>query len=413
MTSSMDQEILAGAAGLSPGQFTIQRALQSVRTHLGMDVAYLSEFVGNESVFKAVDAPGLEAIIKPGDRRSLDDVYCRHILDGRLPRLIPDTSEEPLALAMPITQAVPIGSHVSIPIYMPDGQPYGMFCCLSAKPNKSLNPRDLDIMTMFAELATHELHRELSSAQVSRSRQSRIESVIQSGAFSLVYQPICSLRDMQVVGFEALCRFSDEPYRSPDKWFAEAAEAGLGVDLEIAVLERSVQDLQSLPEAAYVSFNASPETVTSGRLSSLFDRIPPGRVVLEVTEHAPVADYDHLMASLSDLRSRGARLAVDDAGAGFASLQHIVRLAPDFIKLDMSLTRDIDTDPARRALASALIFFARETGSAIIAEGIESAGELEIFKLLGVSNGQGYLLGRPMPLADIAGWRDGRPALAS
>jgi len=279
-----------------------------------------------------------------------------------------------------------------------------MFCCLSATPNKSLNPRDLDIMTMFAELATHELHRELSSAQVSRSRQSRVESVIQSAAFTLVYQPICNLRDMQVVGFEALCRFSDEPYLSPDKWFAEAAEAGLGVDLEIAVLKRGVQQLQSLPEAAYVSFNASPETVTSGRLSPLFERVPSGRIVLEVTEHAPVADYDQLMASLSELRARGVRLAVDDAGAGFASLQHIVQLAPDFIKLDMSLTRDIDTDAARRALASALIFFARETGASIIAEGIETEDELAILKSLGVSNGQGYLLGRPMPLADVARW---------
>lgn len=400
----MDQAILADAAGLSPGQFTIQRALESVRTHLGMDVAYLSEFVGEESVFRAVDAPGLESIIKPGDRRSLDDVYCRHILDGRLPQLMPDTSEEPLALAMPITKAVPIGSHVSIPIYLPDGQPYGMFCCLSAQPNKSLNPRDLDIMTMFAQLATHELHRELADEHEKRTKQSRIERAMQSGAFSLVYQPICSLRDMQPVGFEALCRFVDEPYRSPDKWFADAVDAGLGVNLEMAVLERGIQDLKDLPESAYVSFNASPETVTSGRLSSLFERIAPGRVVLEVTEHAPVADYDLLVTTLTQLRARGVRLAVDDAGAGFSSLQHIVQLAPDFIKLDMSLTRDIDTDAARRALASALIFFARETGSTIIAEGIETESEFEVLRSLGVSNGQGYLLGRPMPLADVARW---------
>ena len=145
--------------GSSPGQFTIQRALQSVRTHLGMDVAYLSEFVGNESVFKAVDAPGLEAIIKPGDRRFARRCLLPNILDGRLPRLIPDTSEEPLALAMPITQAVPIGSHVSIPIYMPDSGPppalRHVLAAFSAKPKTSRSSArssllSWDIMTMFA-----------------------------------------------------------------------------------------------------------------------------------------------------------------------------------------------------------------------------------------------------------------------
>ena len=117
------QQALLDDAGVAPEKdFTIQRALEAVRRHLGMEVAYLSEFVGDDSVFHYVDAPGLEALIKPGDKRSLDEVYCRHILAGRLPELIPDTSTEPLAVAMPITQAVPIGSHASIPIRLAAGR---------------------------------------------------------------------------------------------------------------------------------------------------------------------------------------------------------------------------------------------------------------------------------------------------
>lgn len=140
-----------------PDATMIDRVLQSVRQHLGMEVAYVSEFVGNDSVYRAVDAPGLEALIKPGDRRSLDDVYCRHILAGRLPELIPDTSAIPLAAAMPITQAVPIGAHVSVPLKLSDGSVYGMFCCLSPSTNRTLNDRDLQVMRAFADIAAQQI----------------------------------------------------------------------------------------------------------------------------------------------------------------------------------------------------------------------------------------------------------------
>lgn len=109
----------------------VRRTLEAVRSHLGMDVAYISQFVAGRSVLREVDAPGSEALIKVGDSHSLDDVYCQHVLEGRLPELMPDTASVPLAASMPITAAVPVGSHVSVPIRLPDGRPYGMFCCMS------------------------------------------------------------------------------------------------------------------------------------------------------------------------------------------------------------------------------------------------------------------------------------------
>lgn len=149
---------------------SIQRALSSVRRHLGMEVAYVSRFENGLSVFREVDAPGLEALIKPGDSRPLEDVYCPHILAGRLPELIPDTAAEPICQAMPITRLVPIGAHVSIPIRLADGTPYGMFCCLSPSPNATLNPRDLQVMRVFADIAAHEIEREVAEAE-GRARQ--------------------------------------------------------------------------------------------------------------------------------------------------------------------------------------------------------------------------------------------------
>jgi EAL domain-containing protein (putative c-di-GMP-specific phosphodiesterase class I) len=378
----------------------IQKALSAVRMHLGMEVAYLSEFVGGDSVFRAVDAPGMEAIIKPGDSRPLDEVYCRHILDGRLPNVIPDTNAEPIAAALPITRETPIGSHVSVPIRRDDGSVYGMFCCLSPRPSTTLNARDLAVMEMFAELSAEQLNRAIRQKTGREVMLGAVRHVLDTRDFGILLQPIVDLHAAGVSGFEALCRFRPEPYRSPDKWFADADTVGLLADLELAVIDRALDALADLPPDVYVSVNASPSTVASGRLSEVFGRRPLERIVLEVTEHIPVAAYDELVAETRMWRFRGVKLAIDDAGAGYSGLQHIVRLAPDILKLDMSLTRGIEADPAKRSLAAAMVHFASETRSLIVAEGIETVAELETVRALGVHRGQGWHLGRPAGIAD-------------
>ncbi|EFL89924.1 EAL domain-containing protein [Ahrensia sp. R2A130] len=122
---------------------------------------------------------------------------------------------------------------------------------------------------------------------------------------------------------------------------------------------------------------------------------PPARVSIEITEHAPVDDYDALLAAFAPLRKMGVRLSIDDAGVGYSSLRQIVKPTPDVIKLDMSLTRNVDKDPALRSLARALIGFGREVGAIIIAEGIETTEEMATLQELRVYGGQGYHLGRP------------------
>jgi EAL domain-containing protein (putative c-di-GMP-specific phosphodiesterase class I) len=307
-------------------------------------------------------------------------------------------------MAMPITAAAHIGSHISVPIRLPDGQPYGMFCCVGLEANPSLNARDLQTMRAFADLAAFEINRDLVVLKASEQKRERIAGVIDASQFAIVYQPVWDLRTRQAVGFECLARFSAQPSRPPNEWFGEAAEVGMGTQLELAAIRVALGALPSLPSHLHLAMNASVETIMSPEFSAVLEGIPPTRVILEITEHTDVDDYQSLLNVLQPLRQRGLKLAVDDAGAGYSSLRHILNLQPDFIKLDMDLVRNIDLDPARRALASALISFARDTNSSIIAEGVETASEFAALQALGVEQVQGYYLGRPMPLENALAW---------
>jgi EAL domain-containing protein (putative c-di-GMP-specific phosphodiesterase class I) len=275
-----------------------------------------------------------------------------------------------------------------------------MFCCVGFEANPSLNTRDLQTMRAFADLAAFEINRDLTIASAADEKRERIGGVIASGEFATVYQAIWDIRSRQAVGFECLTRFSAPPSRPPNEWFGEAAEVGLGTELELATMRAALGVLASLPDGVHLAINASVETIMRREFADIMGELPLERIVLEITEHTDVADYEELLSALQPLRRRGVKLAVDDAGAGYSSLRHILNLQPDFIKLDMDLIRHIDIDPARRALASALIVFARDTHSIIIAEGVETASELATLQSLGVQQVQGYFLGRPMPLED-------------
>jgi len=241
-----------------------------------------------------------------------------------------------------------------------------------------------------------QLERQEREAAEKRQRLDRIHRVLDDPArLSMVYQPIVDLRDGAMAGVEALARFDLEPIRDPDLWFAEAAAAGLSVELELAAIRLALADLHRIPADAYLSINMSPGTAASPRFAEVLEPYAAERIILEVTEHAPVEDYDRLKEALREMRRMGVRLAVDDAGAGFASLRHILQLDPDFIKVDMSLTQNIDRERAKRALAAGLISFASEIDAWIVAEGIETETEVEALRGLGVVYGQGLYLAAP------------------
>ena len=225
----------------------------------------------------------------------------------------------------------------------------------------------------------------------------RVDQLIHDGLLRTAFQPIVCVRSGRVVGVEAMSRFPAEPAQGPDQWFRDADRAGRGVELELAALERAASRTGSLPAHLYLSLNVSPATLTSVDLPLLLEGLglSPDRVVVEVTEHVGVDNYDQLQAARQRLRAAGIRLAVDDAGAGFASFRHIVRLQPDVIKLDRGIISGIHAEPAQRALAGALVSYAHEVGALVVAEGVETAEELSTVACLGVDAVQGYLLGRP------------------
>jgi EAL domain-containing protein (putative c-di-GMP-specific phosphodiesterase class I)/CheY-like chemotaxis protein len=241
------------------------------------------------------------------------------------------------------------------------------------------------------------LHAHWRSEERSRSRDERVRQTLEEGVLSMVFQPICTLTG-ETVGAEALARFACEPHQGPDRWFAEASDAGLLLELEIAAARAALEALPLIPNALYLAINVSPSTLVSTAFGELLERSDGTRVVIEITEHAPIDNYEKLTESLATLRALGARVAVDDAGAGFASLRHILRLGPDFIKLDRALISGIDADRSLQALAAGLISFAEKIHAPIIAEGIERKQELETLMELGVRLGQGYLFARPAPL---------------
>lgn len=228
----------------------------------------------------------------------------------------------------------------------------------------------------------------------------RIRGIIDREAFDIAFQPVLALDSGMVVGFEALARFRDSLTKTPDRWFGEALQADLSFELEIAVMRKALSALSQMPRNTYLAINVSPETAASPELARLCTRHAADRIVLEITEHSCVDDYLVLAERARALRDMGVHLAIDDAGAGFASLRHVLRLEPDLIKLDKSITRNIDMRVRHQSLAAALLTFASGTSASIVAEGIETAEELATLKRLGVPYGQGYYLGRPGQLPD-------------
>lgn len=384
-------------------------ALHAVRIHLGMEVAFVAEFSEGRRIFRHVDGCTQHLTLCPGDSSPLEESYCQRVVDGRLPELIMDAGKLAEAVRLPITTELPVGAHLSVPIRFSDGTVYGTFCCFSTTPDESLNERDLNTLRLFADFAGRLLENQAKHLRACENKRGRIAAVLASRAYSVVYQPIVHLVENRVVGHEALARFSAEPLRSPDKWFAEAGEVGLQIELEIALIKAALQCFDQLPADGYLSLNVSPATILADVLGEVLEGQPLDRLMLEVTEHASVPDYGLLAEVLQPLRSRGLRLAVDDAGAGYASFRHILKLKPDVIKLDGSLIQHIDSDDDCRALAAALIRFAEQTGCKIVAECVETQEQLAVLRRLQVNKAQGYLLGRPQPLAELRGADDPAP----
>jgi diguanylate cyclase (GGDEF)-like protein len=236
--------------------------------------------------------------------------------------------------------------------------------------------------------------RRMRASHVAGLRLEVMALLSRPGAMSPVFQPIASLATGRIKGYEALTRFSGLPRRTPQEWFVLARRCGLGPALEARAIELALGAHRTWSRGGELSLNLSPAALGSAEVMAVLPDDLSG-FVIELTEHELAADAEELQAELAALRERGAQIAVDDAGAGYAGLQQVMRVRPNLIKLDRSLIEAVHADPAKAALIDSFVRFARRTGAEVCAEGIEREQDLLVLADLDVAYGQGFVLGPP------------------
>ena len=226
----------------------------------------------------------------------------------------------------------------------------------------------------------------------------RLDTLLSTPAeLTPVFQPIIDLATGRTLGFEGLSRFPGMPEMNPAQWFDTARRLGRGYPLELMALLRVLAAAPLIPAHCFVAVNLSPTTALDSTVQDIL-RSVDRHLVVEITEHEPFPE--DFAIRLKPLRDAGIDLAVDDAGAGFASFTQLLRLRPEMIKIDGELTYGIEADPVKRALATSIVQLATELGSTTVAEAIENKSQMHVLHSLGIQCGQGFLIGQPRSAAD-------------
>lgn len=366
--------------------------LVTAKQSLGLSVAFLSRMDGTTQHLEVVES-SVPFLFKEGATQRQETTFCQAILDGKLPNVIPDVKAFPAAMKLPAARLPRIRSYVSVPVVLSDGSMYGTFCAAGLTSDKALTKRDKSLMDVLAHAAAVIIEPGVVEDARRAEIEARLAPVVAAGGPVVVLQPIVDLASGNRVGAEALSRFPPEWGLPPDVCFAQAHSVGQGHDLELMAVGRAIGLLEEV--SGYIALNLSPDTFMLPECSALLDRHPLDRVLLELSEHAPVDDYVALKAALDPHRARGLRLAIDDVGAGFSSLRHIVLTSPEVIKLDRTLIDGVADDPVLRTLVRSLVDFGHGSGATVVAEGIETAVDADALVELGVDYGQGWHFGRP------------------
>ncbi|CAB0151609.1 putative signaling protein [Pseudidiomarina piscicola] len=383
----------------------LDELLESVRRHLNMEVAFLSEITDGKRIFRYVSADsGRQEIPIRGHGDECEKTYCKRILDGVLPPIIRDTQENAITASLPVTEELGIGSYAGVPVYLKDNRVYGTLCCYDSSPAEYLSDRDLGFLHVVAATIGQLMRKKVERDERIAESTHRIKSVAETNNLQLRFQPVVDADNSQVLFYETLARFNSSPYRPPNEWIDEAESVGLGIYIESLILLKALEHLALAEESQLLvklSLNVSPNLMLNGNLFALLEGIDPNALVLEITEHTEIDDYSVFARKLQPLVDKGLEIAIDDVGSGFASLRHIIELEPDIIKLDMNLIRAIEGDTKRQALVAALVAFAESSEIQTVAEGVETQAELDTLKGLGVSNFQGYFFARPEEFSTI------------
>ncbi|MGZ6268286.1 MAG: EAL domain-containing protein [Candidatus Limnocylindrales bacterium] len=374
-------------------ELTARALVGELMPALGLEALALAIFSSEGAVIPLAVAGDWAGRLRPG--RPIESNLARRLRDRTAhgPWAVNDAlSTEEQSLGAGMVAVLPLGEPAA---------PFGLMLLRDATGTDGSTgfARRFPLILELSETTAALLRPGLEGGEARLRAHADLECVIADRAFTPHFQPVVTLMDGAVVGYEALTRFSDGV--PPDARFAEAARLGLGHELESATLSAAVRAARGLPRGAFLGLNVSPGLVlTSPDLPAILAG-PDRNVVLEITEHAPVDDYEALQVALGRFVPPVA-VAVDDAGSGYASMRHILALHPAYVKLDISWVHDIDTDPARQALVAGLAYFVAEIGSQLIGEGVETEAERATLLRLKVPLGQGYLFGHPAPAGKAA-----------
>lgn len=356
-----------------------------------MEHALIGRVTGGRRYIRYACGPELH----PGDSDLYADSYCGLLVAGKIDEVVPDTSLVPALCDHPATRRLGVSSHLGIPLMLADGSLYGTLCAFSRNVEPGLGEADTRLLRLVGRVVADRLEAEVREERRRDRTTATVHAALAAGEPAMVFQPIVEIDTRTPVGYEALARFKDEPYRPPDIWIADATAAGLGVEVEIQAIENALIAAEALPAGLYLSVNASARIVMTGKLPEILERASR-QIVVEVTEHER-AEGPVLHGALAVLRAAGHKIALDDGGAGYAGLSQVLELRPEVMKIDRNLVTGVDADPVRQAMAAAATMFAAALGGSLVAEGVETEEEAATLRSLGVTFGQGFLFARPAP----------------
>jgi EAL domain-containing protein (putative c-di-GMP-specific phosphodiesterase class I) len=375
----------------SEAELKVAELLRTAKDALGLSLTFLSRLDGETQHLEVVESS--IPLFRDGQTQPQATSFCQAILDGKLPSVIPNVAKLPEAKRLPAARFPRIRSFVSVPVTLSDGTLYGTFCAAGFTADNQLAKRDRALMEVLARAAATIIEPGVQEREREAGIRARLQPVISAGGPLVVLQPIVALRDGKRVGAEALSRFPAQWGQPPDEVFADATSIGSGTMLELLAFRNAATYLWQVE--GYIAINFSPETLLNPRCLELLADLPAERVLLELSEHDQVADYSVLAGVLAPLRAAGMRLAIDDVGAGFSSLRHILLTSPDVIKLDRSIVAGASTDRVLRTLVRSLVDFGHGCGATVVAEGIETSQDAIALRDAGVDYGQGWHFGRP------------------
>ena len=383
------------------GPTGLDRIVDLAHRHLGLDFVYIAELTDGQLIFRAAAGDGHSFGVAVDESRPSEDSYSRLLVEGRIPTVVPDITRDARLAHLPATTEAGIGAFIGIPLRLSGGILYGTLCGIDHDPDPTLGERDVRFMTMLGELVVDDLDEQRKQDQL---RLALLE-LIATDDVRIAYQPIIELHRGGCLGVEGLARFPDS-FGPTEQLFAAANSVRLGLELERLAIRQAWFALEQLRPDQFLTINVSPDSLLElARRAQERSDLPLGQLVVEITEQSVVECYAALRDVIAPLRAQGLRIAVDDAGSGYASLHHIVELRPDFIKIDRSLVHGLADDHARRVAVSAFVLLSLDLGATVIAEGVERPRDLSALCDIGVYAGQGYLLGRPSTrMDDLMGW---------